>query len=535
MEEEKRECACCGQEVEVSKLNMAFYNGEYVEICEDCLENEFWRCDCCNDYYHNDEYNNISVNDGSIICEECYDNDYFTCSDCGEVYYRDYAYTTVNGDAICQNCYDYNYFTCDRCGEIYHMDYYNEDDGYCYCDDCYEQIESEERDMSDERIKSYHYVQHNGSEWIPFATEEEKDKALLRYIGFELEVEPNRKGREVNTSGAIDELEKYLNCVFETDGSLNRGGFEIVSQPQTYNYIMQHYEDFKKAFEGAIANGYSSHDSQNCGLHFHVTAPNDEDREEVVNRLWYIIETYKEQFGQVSRRKGSFNFCKFLTDAYWVRDNKISKSLKKMKAIEKNGDRYLVINNQNRKTIEIRLFKGTLNVDTFFADLQLTHNLFSLAYNLDIEIEDVDWKKLTQGEFIRKYCEENNIETDKRIIDESIKYELLEMKALRLGNQFLNIFKKAYVQYSKSINLKTKKDISIYGMYNDFENRIEPIREYLRYMASFDRALQNKDIHSIIEYGSFLLSTNVEGLKIDKEKAQKKLDRIQKYYREINN
>jgi hypothetical protein len=72
-------------------------------------------------------------------------------------------------------------------------------------------------------------------------------------------------------------------------------------------------------------------------------------------------------------------------------------------------------------------------------------------------------------------------------------------------------------------------------MYNEFENKIEPIREYLRYMASFDRALQNKDIHTTIEYGSYLLSTNIEGLKIDKEKAQKKLDRIQKYYREINN
>lgn len=530
-EEEKIVCKCCGQEVSRNHTTKAYFDGYYDYICDDCISAHFFYCEDCEEYYNSSFYSMYATDEGRTICESCRDDYYYACEDCGAIVHQDNIFWANNGDRpICSSCYGSNYFTCSNCDEIFENCYCNELNGNYYCDDCYR--EEEENMYEDERIGRYHYVQNNGIDWIPFATEREKELYALKYIGYELEVEPNRRGNNFNISKAIDSFEQNLNCVFEHDGSLNDGGFEVVSQPQTYDYIMEHYEDFKKAFKGAIDNGYVSHDSGNCGLHFHITAPT-ENREEIVNRLWYIIETYKEEFEKISRRNGSFSYCEFLSQYSWVDNKKLVKSLRKMKVINKDGERYLVINNTNSRTIEIRLFKGTLNVDTFFADLQLVHNLFELAYDLSVQLTDIDWAKLTQGEFIRKYCVENNIETDKKIVDNSFQYDLLEAKALRLATQIFNAYKKACVKMIKNIDFKVaKKDISATNIYNTFYDKSREISTLLERLVYFQRAIESKDLNNVINYSNYFINEK-KIINTDIEKYQRKLDKIKEYYRRI--
>jgi hypothetical protein len=58
-------------------------------------------------------------------------------------------------------------------------------------------------------------------------------------------------------------------------------------------------------------------------------------------------------------------------------------------------DRYVALNFRNSETIEFRLFRGTLNIETFYATLQFVWNLCNLAANLtipealDINIQDI--------------------------------------------------------------------------------------------------------------------------------------------------
>lgn len=465
---EKRICSDCLREVEISHLRRAYLDGEYVEVCEDCLGRGFI------------EYN-------------------------GEYYNTDY------------------YGVCDECGHVFTRDslIYHEDLSRTLCSYCARNT----RITSDSRIHGYHYP----VEWIPYATEEERDRDFLRHIGFELEVEARPSGY-VNFSRAIDTLEENMNCVYQTDGSLCNG-FEIISHPQTYNYIMEHYEDYKRVFQTLIDNGLVSHDSGRCGLHFHFTAP-AEHRDEIVTRLWYIVENYKEQFEKVSRRT-EFRYTKFLS-TYRCEDNeKITKSLKKMKAINKNGHRYLVINNENSKTIEMRLFRGTLNVDTFFADLQLSQNLFELAYNLDIRLQDITWDKLTEGQYIKAYCEEKGITTNKRIIDESERLEKLENKAYSIAKQIVNNYKRYCVRLAKNARFDFTRTTEICDIYSEYVGKTNNISAKIQLLQNLHRGAERKDLDDIIYYMNYLTREEyTDGL--DTTKISSKIEKIREYYNIIN-
>lgn len=465
---EKRICNHCLREVETSNLRRAFLDGEYVEVCENCLREHFM--------YHNGEY---------------YNTDYYgLCDECDHVFNRhELTYYEEFNKTLCSYC------------------------------------ASNTRIISDDRIHHYHYP----VDWIPYATEEERDRDALRYIGFELEVEAKPNGY-VNFNRAIDTLEENLNCVYQTDGSLYNG-FEIISHPQTYNYIMEHQEDYKRVFQKLIENGLVSHDSGRCGLHFHFTAPS-EHRDEIVTRLWYIIENYKEQFEKVSRRT-NFHYTQFLSSYTGENNEKISKSLMKMKSIDKNGFRYLVINNKNEKTIEIRLYRGTLNIDTFFADLQLSQNLFNLAYNLDIRLQDITWDKLTEGQYIRAYCEEKGITTDKKIIDESERLQRLENKAYSIARQVINNYKRYCVRISKNIKFDFTRTSSISEIYNEYSEKFQKVSSNLMILQDINRALERNDLHDALYYMEYLTREQyTEGL--DREKIAAKIEKIKEYYNEIN-
>ena len=541
-------CKHCGKEVEESKIRKAHIKNDLEDVCEDCLEEFFAQCADCEEYFlKEDLHENV---DGELICESCIEenyaycgecncleridnmrwaedeqcyicescfDDYFEqCDDCGNIYRRDNMQYIeyACGYYVCENCLD-NYGYCENCGEWHHIDnlHYDEYSEEYYCDSCWE-------DREVEGILDYH---GNNGDWTKYKLSEENEDIL--YIGHETEIEPkNSYGYDIRE--AVNAANTHLNCWLEHDGSLNDGGFEIVSQPQSYKYMLEHYENYKQAFQKIIEAGYVSHDSNNCGLHFHFTAPYERDTEErdtIIARLWLIIETYKDEFEKMSRRAGNFRWCEFLSKS---NDNTIVDGIYRMTKARNKGDRYLVINNNNNKTIELRLFKGTLNVDTFYADMQFAHNLFTLAYDLSLDITEITWAKLVEGEFISKYCEEHNIYSDKKITDNSLKYITLENKTMRLIKNIYNEYDKGIKLYTKNVNLATKE--FNYDYLEKIDNIAENIRYSVRTLMGLRGYINKKDIQSCIYMLRDLFNNRIE-LQIDKAKIDKKYNKIVEY------
>lgn len=520
-------CKCCGKEVEEEKLVKVFMkneNGVYTveTVCEECLEKHFDKCEFCGEYHPREIMTETA--DG-LVCEICLDSIYKKCEDCGE-YYRanDMRYVAGYG-YICEDCFNDNWYICNRCGEYIRNNETYFYDNEPYCEDCYDYV-CDNEDYEDERILSYH---GNRGDWTSYRTAEEENKNNLRYIGFELEIE-HEDDTYRNQRKAIDKIQENINCYLEHDGSLNDGGFEIVSQPQTYNYIMQNFNKYKDTFDTLIKLGYISHNSRNCGLHFHVTAPKDK-REDIVSRLWLILENYKDEFEKVSRRRGNFEWCHFLSNTSDAR-NDMLEGIYKMKKVYKNGQRYLVINNSNSNTLEIRLFRGTLRAETFFADLQLVNNLFNLAYDLSIDIQDITWAKLTEGEYIQAYCEEHKIYTDKVIKDNTIELITLENKAKRLSKNIYN----EYARYIKSSKINTKLEKINMKYVSIFKNELYEYTNALNLLANLDYYINNDNInwYNIFDILDDLkrLSRN-KNWNVDNIKIDSKTYKIKDYVRQL--
>lgn len=458
--EEKKICYYCGNEIEEGEAyEVTLSSGEVVHACEDCMRENTYFCDCCENIFDND-FNNYLTRDGAIVCDNCYDSNYVTCECCGEVVHVEHSYyISSTCEHVCDSCYSDNYFTCDTCGEVYHVDVGHFEGYDAVCDECFSKY------YKDDRILEYHEF----DDWRFFKNDDEIDPV---YFGFELEVEP--KSGRCNESDALDILENNLHVTFAEDGSLNDNGFEIISHPHSFNYIMSHFENYKSAFNKLRELDYISHDSGRCGLHFHVTAPK-ENREEIINRLWIILETYQEQVKKLSRRD-SYSYCHLLSE------NEHSSNVNKgvfyyVGKAKKDDSRYLALNVTKGATLELRIFRGTLKTDTFFAALEFTKNLFALAYDTTKSIFEITWSDLIKGDFIEMYCHTNGILTDKKIVNDSLKYIEFENKSVK---KMMSLYRKFYKLASKELEIQFKKT---YNKKCDFLDDLKNHFRFYRYQA----------------------------------------------------
>ena len=493
-------------------------------------EKWYWQCNMTYIEYSDEwVFSNDYLHEHYNRCYSC--NEWFPIDNgCGE-------YIESEDEWFCNDCIEDNFnCTCEVCGSLIRdgEEYYREDeDGneVVLCGRC-EPEWSQEHSCE---IGGYHC---NHGVWKMYKLDNEPDD-VIRY-GTELEVEPNNRGERYNLTKAAKAAKEHMNCILSHDGSLNQDGFEIVSQPQSYEYTMSKFDDYAEAFDQIIDAGYVSHNSKHCGLHVHVTAPKDDVRDTVISRLWLIIESYKEEFKALSRRKGDFSWCQFLSDQNYGNDVKSLYKIAQVSKEAKDDTRYLVINDRNENTIEIRIFRGTLNARTFFADLQLVKNLFEQAYNVDKPITEVTFSDLIQGEYIEAYCTENNIGTSKRIEDESGKFVEMEKKILNLTKNILDItwryIEELHVKEKEQLNKKTlamSDNLSLESDKLADINRL--IYSATTYYISLLTQYRKKNVYGVVHrINDFTGYISTSSMNKDKwEIVKKKISKIKEYNRSL--
>ena len=382
-----------GREI-TNKLALNNISHETAVQCNQC--NEWTTC----------FYRVNSKNGDYYICDDCID-DYDYCSHCEEYYDSTYEFYDVydrynNTISVCENCRCDYYSECANCHEVFHNDnmHYDDYNDECYCDDCY-----------DTRPQNLLYGYHEFNDWQPHHLDNEPEPEF--YIGHELEIDNGS-----NIEQAVEEVQNLGNGICMHDGSLSYNGIEFISHPLSYKYMLSQEDNYRKLFDNLINLGYKSHNTDTCGLHFHITKPADT---KVIDRIILFMETYKEEIFTLSRRKSREElnrWSRFLSDKRRNVDTKVIKSLDYIQCNKDTYDRYQALNLTNRNTIEFRFFKGTLKYETFMADFEFVNNLVHFASNLELPIEELTWKKVTSvGKFLPQYIEEHNLQSDTPIID----------------------------------------------------------------------------------------------------------------------
>lgn len=342
-----------------------------IWVCTDCLEENYFNCNICGGYYHTDQ---LELVDGDGICQECFSRYTFVCSDCGEIHLDIHRVRTNNGRQICMDCYNDAYGTCDECDGVFYMEELIDNNGIWLCPTCYNEIQ-------DKVIHDYYY-----KPFPIFYGATGFDTAPL-YMGVELEIDGAGEDHE-KAKDILDTINHKYDFVYaKHDGSLN-DGFEIVSHPATLDFHLTQI-NWARLMECATSWGYKSHNTRTCGLHVHVSRAalntTESDDEEVSSRIIQFVETHWDKVLRFTRRS-----AEKLEE--WAGRYGIESTVKETAKKVKHQDRYKCVNLKNASTIEFRMFRGTLNPDTFRATLQFVEVVCVVCKeNDDKTIEKMSW------------------------------------------------------------------------------------------------------------------------------------------------
>ena len=262
-------------------------------------------------------------------------------------------------------------------------------------------------------LASYHCGVRMGDN--KYTATSETPTNTTRYFGWELETELSSTGIAEYTTRLNDlvndgQLGKMVK--FERDGSLHDGGCEIISQPMTPKYMIENRDKFKDMMDAINSMGGTSHDNGRCGLHFHVSRASL--TEDAINEIYFVVETFKKELIAFSRRQ-AFNYCafkdfstgtnygyKYIDKDYFIRN--------------KSTGHYCCLNNANSNTLEFRFMRGTTNIRTFMASMEVIDNICNMVMNGDMK-NGTTWLDIInyndEYEDLKRYNERRNITSTK--------------------------------------------------------------------------------------------------------------------------
>lgn len=244
------------------------------------------------------------------------------------------------------------------------------------------------------------------------------------YMGVELEIDGGNGNNNDIAKHCIDMLNES-NIYCKHDGSL-QSGFEIVTHPCTYDYHKQ--LSYQNLFEFLVKENYKSHNTTTCGLHVHFNKNyfgKDKLHQDLnIGKLLYILEKFWEKVVLVARRDSNRFSRRFnLNEDETILD---------MYAKSKNSDKYGAVNLQHKNSFEIRIFKGTLNYDTFINTLEFVDKMVKYIRQIDIyEIQMVTWDDISANfsdnlnEYIADREEKEKNKPKPKSISESISQQMM--------------------------------------------------------------------------------------------------------------
>ena len=344
--------------------------------------------------------------DDQTLCPHCASVNTIICTCCGERIWND----SNSGDSdtpLCERCFDRYYTSCERCGRVISLDeacYCDDDDDYPYCHSCRDEI------VSREIIHNYYYKP------TPIFYGEDS-----RYFGVELEIDGAGESSN-NAEQILDAV--HRNCLeliyCKHDGSLD-DGFEIVTHPMTLDFHL-HEMPWESVCREAVSLGYYSHQAKTCGLHIHVNrtafGETEYEQDSCIARILYFFEKHWEELLKFSRR--TERQLERWAARYGYKENPTDILEHAKKGY--SAGRYTCVNLCNTDTVEFRIFRGTLKVNTIIATLQMVNRICDLAiFSSDDEVKKLAWSDfvsdVSEPELIQ-YLKERRLYVNEQIESE---------------------------------------------------------------------------------------------------------------------
>lgn len=355
-------------------------------------------CEVCNDSVGSED--RFTTNDGAILCE----NHAMPCGNCDTILSTGNDNTYVDDEAWCSSCVRNEAYYCDSCeswgrgGTCYVTDRAQSWCEYCmdnnanYCGDCdTNYVDTCECDESSRLVHEYRYT--------PYPLEFHSINHDERLF-FGVEIEMSFKNSMKDAAEYASVLEGLNFAYLKEDGSINGAGFELVTNPMSHDYYMNKAEKLWEVLEG-LRSTYKARawDASSCGMHIHISRAgfNGGAHMHRFLKLVYSNQVFYESLaGRNDSQWSKFDDVITTTrqatpdGSTWLRDARgaiIVKSqrdfTKKIKS--RHGDRYSAVNTNNEDTLEMRIFRSSVNGGTIKSNLDLAHASVEYTRNMDVK------------------------------------------------------------------------------------------------------------------------------------------------------
>lgn len=384
-ENAKNTCQCCFESFtdEEAASFVTLENGS--RMCPSCFAEHGFTCECGKRLLKEEMVHVFDENDVEVkqVCKQC-------SEDTSKYFIDEYSGKTFVIEALCQEifddsnkrvakCYSRYYRRCEDCGTWF---CHNGRD-VRYCESCAENHPSYAR---------YHVYGYSVKPNPKFKKMDEE--ATPRYMGVELETEPNEDSCNTdydakNYSKNLHDISDDENLFYQKcDGSLADNGVEIVTHPCSLDFMMKEFP-WNKIVATARKYRYVSHKGGNCGLHVHVdrkslgNTPGDQDA--TIAKIILLTDRFWNKIVKFTRRtEDRINEWACKPNAEINSSDTIESAVRKSKDVS-SYSRYRAVNLRNRNTIEFRIFRGTLAVNTIKATLQFVDRICEYAKNNQID------------------------------------------------------------------------------------------------------------------------------------------------------
>ena len=361
----------------------ALCNDNHV-YCHDCAT----RCGNCSEVEHDDDTHRVGR---EVWCTGCYENNTFYCESCSESYPEYWSNYYVEESTYCESCYESECYYCEDCDE------YRVNGNDCECDG----ISGSARQECGCRGFIHNYSCKPNLEF----------KGTSRkgvYMGFELEMEIRGSSDDLQEAARFASNTLLPIAILKSDASIGRdgySGFELVTQPHSHT----EYRDNSALLWNTIETLRTSHkarswDTNTCGLHIHVSRAGFSSGAHIHRFIAFIYHN-SEMMMKFAGRKTDFarfnDVYKF--DEY---DKPVMSFKHKIGNPQRNStERYSAVNTQNRDTLELRFFRGTMNPSGVLSALDLTQAI--VEYTRELRLDDVKLGALT-WDWFADYVRDNN-------------------------------------------------------------------------------------------------------------------------------
>jgi len=405
-------CVVCNTSVDRDDVLTTSYS-DYV--CNECVS----VCDRC-DSIETVNDNMHTVDDNEIWCEGCTDRRAYFCDGCNEFNSRGTCFINDRSESWCEGCTDNAYF-CDEC------DVYNADG----CDSC-----------ADNTDENGNRIIHDYS-YRPDALFHSTDKNERLYFGIEIEVEDSRNLSE--SSAYAHRLEGMELAYLKHDGSLSCG-YEIVTHPMSHDFYKNEASDLWDTLEH-LRTYYKvkSWDTTTCGLHIHVSRTGFEGGAHMhrfLNLIYSNPDMYQKLAGREQSRWATFDdimkvevkrdeYGNRMTDEDGFTLHQSKRSIaSKLQGGGGSTERYSAVNTRNRETLEMRIFRGTVNQDTVKAHLDLAHA--SVEYTRTMTVKDIRNGALSADAFMWYIIQ--NVELYSNLVARMNKLSIVRLNGQKVSN-----------------------------------------------------------------------------------------------------